>query len=54
MKMKIQCLKPSIDPGNQLCNGICADLAIAPLNNNIPIISIAVLFINGAKLNNVE
>ena len=52
--MKIQCLKPSIDPGNQLCNGICADLAIAPLNNNNPIIVIAVSFIKGVILNITE
>ena len=34
----------SIDPGNQLCKGICADFAEAPTNNNKAIIVIAVSF----------
>ena len=25
---------PSIEPGNQTCNGTCADLPIAPTNNS--------------------
>ena len=44
----------SIEPGNQECKGIWADLAIAPISNNKLIIVIAVSFINGAKLNTVE
>ena len=38
---------PSILPGNQECKGIWLDLAIAPVNNNNPIIVIAVSFIKG-------
>ena len=38
------------NPGNQEWNGIFADLAIAPINNNKAIIVIAVSFMNGDKL----
>ena len=31
-------IEPSIEPGNQLCKGIWADFAIAPVSNRIPII----------------
>ena len=37
--------RASILPGNQVCKGNCADLAMAPPNNNNDIIVIAFSFI---------
>jgi hypothetical protein len=45
---------PSIAIGNQTCNPICELLAIAPINKQIPIKVIILLFIKGAMEKTVE